>query len=118
MAAVSLHARQPNVLRAVIAANGTVSSIVDLDGYSIVGLIAATALTAATLSFEVSDRLGGTYVLLRNDDGTAVVTGILSGTFALSGEGVLKRLAPYRYVRIVTSVVQPSGVTFLLPVRA
>lgn len=118
MPAVSIHARQPNLVIGSIPVNGTITEPLDLDGYSIIGLIATTPLTAGSIVFHVSQALNGVYVPLRNDDGTQVATSSQSGTFALSTEGVIKRLAAYRYVRIATSSSQTNGVTFVLPVRA
>lgn len=118
MPSVTIHARQPNLVIGSIPVNGTITEPIDLDGYSIIGLIAITSLTESSIGFHVSQALNGVYVPLRNDDGTPVATGSQSGTFALSAEGVIKRLSAYRYVRIATSSSQTNGVIFVLPVRA
>lgn len=106
-----------NAVQTTIPANGTITGIVDLMGYGVVGLIAETAFSVGTLYFDVAATAAGEFHQLRRDDGTLVATGALSGTFALGADGVLKHLAAYRYVRIRTDAAQASGVTFRLPLR-
>lgn len=115
----------PNQVNAAFTNNGTLTNEIDLVGYSIVGLIVTGSMTNGTLGFMVSDlpdvpnRPGGqagVYRDLKNADGSNVTIGAVSGQFAVSGEA-LKPLAPYRYVRIKSSVAQPSTVTLVLPLK-
>lgn len=107
-----------NAIRVTIPPNSNLTDPIDLMGYGVVGLIAETPLTSATLSFEVAPtETSLSFYELRKDDGTPVVTGLLAGSFALGADGVLKHLSAYRYVRIKTSVNQPSGVTFRITLR-
>ncbi|GIV50491.1 MAG: hypothetical protein KatS3mg038_1012 [Candidatus Kapaibacterium sp.] len=116
---VSVHERQPNVLQASIAAGTTTSSVVDLSGYSILGLVALSALPACKLSFRVSHVLAGPFVdLVSESSGLPLETNLVSGQFALPSNGILGALAAYRYICIVMSVAPSSDVQFAIPVRA
>lgn len=111
-----------NLLTGTITATGTLTAEIDLMEYTLAGLIAATTMTNGTLSFQVSPTSdnstdGGAYVDVKGTDGSNVAYGPLSGTFALKGTD-LEFLRPYRYVKIKTSVAQPTGLQFRLPVKA
>ncbi|MDD5001483.1 MAG: hypothetical protein PHO55_10940 [Thiomonas arsenitoxydans] len=110
---------RPAVLNGTILPGGTLSSEIDTGEYGVLGLIAATSFTNGTITFRVSnlsDAEGGAYVSLKNTDGDDKSFGPVSGTFALTGDD-LSCLAPYRYVRIESSIAQSAGVSFILPVK-
>lgn len=116
---VSVGQHNWNTLQGTINAGGTLTGEIDLQGYTHIGLMTATNMTAGTLSFEVANQSlasGGVYASLKDGSGVDVqIPG--SDVFALSGE-VMKVLAPYRYVRIKTSSAQTSGLLLKLPVKA
>lgn len=112
-----LSERHAENIAASIAANETTSGAIDLRGYVILGLIATSAMISGNLAFQVSDALDGTYVDVEDSSGSAVSLGAFSGTFALKADD-LAFLAPYRYLKIVSSVAQTNGVSFILPVKA
>ena len=107
-----------NTLQGTINVDGTLSNEIDVQGYTWIGLMAVTDMTAGTLSFEVADFAlgnGGVYATLKNASGADVqIPG--EGKFAVSGDALLV-LAPYRYVRIKTSSQQTGGLLFKLPVK-
>lgn len=113
-----------NLLRGTILGGGTLSPEIDTMEFSLLGLIANTAMVACTLSFQVSansdnDAAPNTsnYVDVKDNTGTVISFGPLSNTFALSGDQ-LAFLAPYRYIKIKSAVAQTNGVALLLPAKA
>lgn len=110
----------PNQVYTSFTNNGTLTGEIDLVGYSIVGLkVAGGSFANGTLGFMVSDKpdeKSGVYVDLKNADGSNVAIGAVSGQFAVSGEA-LKPLAPYRYVRVKSSVNQASSVILAMPLK-
>lgn len=102
-----------------IPAGGTLSQEFDLATWSQVGML-ITNFASGSLSFLASDkpdRLGSHYTLIRALDGSALSTGALAGTVALSG-AALSFLAPFRYVKFLASTTQPNAPTISLIVKA
>lgn len=64
--------RANNAQTASIAASGTTSTAVVLDGYSFGGIIMPAQFTGTALTFTVCDTQGGTYVGLEDASGTAI----------------------------------------------
>lgn len=116
MSNVSVVANTPATKYGTISTGGTLTPEIDLDGYSVFGLMTLTAFAAGTINFQVSDVSGGTYVTLKDKDGTAIRIGG-TGLFAVSAVD-LACLLPYRYVRLLSTVTQTNGVLFALPVRS
>lgn len=106
-----------------ITAGGTLTSELDLGGWSTAGLISDGSALTGTLTFQVSaysdndTRFSSNYVELRNGDGTALSITIAANR-AISGDEIIQALASYRYVKIKTSAAQTNGAKFYLPVKA
>lgn len=116
---VGITHHNPNVLTGTIPINGTLTHEIDLMGFTTIGLW-YTGATNGTLSFQVAEKpdiQGGTFVDLLAANGAAVTFGPSGAAGAVSGL-VMEALAPYRYVKIKTSIAQATAVTFKLPVKA
>jgi hypothetical protein len=57
---------------ATIAASGTASDSVVLNGFSFGGFILPSAFTSTAMTFTVCDSEGGTYVALEDADGASI----------------------------------------------
>lgn len=106
-----------NAFSGTILPGGTVAEAIDLEGYESIGLVITTPMTTGSIVFEIATSQGGPWIPLIDDTGNQVATSSLTGVFALSGEGVIRRLAPYRYVRLRTSTAQTSGLAFSVVVK-
>jgi hypothetical protein len=103
-----------------IATNGTLSEEFDLSNYTMLGLLVDNA-TNGTLNFWVAPKAladGGVYRPVYNADGTTYAATLKTGDNALSSVTVMNAIAPYRYVRLVTSVAQVNGPTCRFVVKA
>jgi hypothetical protein len=59
------------------------SAAINLAGLSLVGIILPAAFTGTALTFEVSDSLAGTYVVLKSStSGTSLSYTVAQGTYA------------------------------------
>lgn len=117
MTASMLVGHATNAFHGTINAAGTLTNEIDVGEYAVLGLVATTTMTPGTLTFQVATASGGTYYELKDSSGTAISIGPVSGVFAIES-GILTKLAPYRYVKIKTSIAQPSGLEFTLPAKA
>lgn len=116
---MQLAGRQVSYLPGTILPNGTISNEIDISEYALIGLKTITSMTSGTLQFFVSEKpeaQGGAFGPVRALSGGVKESGSLSGIFALDASD-LSFLAPYRYLRVVTSVAQASGLAFALPVK-
>ena len=103
-----------------IGTNGTLSEECDLTGYTLGGLTIDNA-SNGTLTFWVSHQplsSGNTYRPVYNSDGTQYSVTLPSGNVAFSASVIVNAIAPYRYVRLVTSVAQASAPTCRWIVKA
>ncbi len=111
---VRLIGSNPSMVTGTIAANGTLSEEFDLEGYTLVGLLADN-LTLGTLNFWVAHQSlanGGIYRQVLDQFGNAKVIGPVSGNIAVSSDALTQILAAYRYVRVGTgSTGQTNGPT-------
>jgi len=97
------------VIEAVIASGGTESAEVDLENFSIMGLLIPT-LDSGNLTFKVSDKPGGTFQTLTTAVPAAIAVVAGTGNFALGADD-LTDLAPYRFVKIVSAATQTAART-------
>ncbi len=88
---------------ATIAINGTTSSEVDLENNCDFMQIIIPTITSGTVSIQVSDVTGGTFVALGNSQTTVAGTGAYATTFKLGG---------YQYIKVVTGAAQGAARTF------
>lgn len=112
-----------NAFHGTIATGGTLSEIIDTEGWSIGGLIVrglTATLTLGTLTIQVSDSSDeDTFVILQNN-----VSGVLTNVawlhstadFAVSFVDI-QLIRPYRYVRFVDAVAQTYGAKFTIAVK-
>jgi hypothetical protein len=92
------------VFSMVVANGATVSSIIDLTGFSSRGLIVGSQFDGTTITFQVSDTLAGTYVALYDITNTQVsMTVAASRAYDLPGE-----LMVWRFIKIVCGTVQAT----------
>lgn len=109
----------PSVVQGTIGANGTLSEEFDLTGWNSLGLLSDTA-SNGTMNFLVSWQplSSGTnsYRLVRDNAGAAYALTIPSGSSAYKASDIAV-LAPYRYVRLLSSVSQGAGNQFTFVVK-
>lgn len=109
-----------SIVIGTVGAGGTLSEEFNIDNYSIFGLLVDNA-TNGTLNLLVADQslTSGTnsYRLLRDTAGAAVAYTLPAGNTAFK-EIDMKVIAPYRFVRFLTSIGQASGSTFKIVVKA
>lgn len=55
--------------KATIAASGTTSGAVDLEGLQLLGFIMPASLTGTTMTLTMSTEIAGTYVTVQDGDG-------------------------------------------------
>lgn len=83
-----------------IFTGGTKSSVVDLLGYSLVGIIIPAAFTGTALSFETSDAADGTFVPVKSTtSGSALSYTVAQGTYAAIDP---KDFAGVRFIKFVS----------------
>lgn len=112
---------QANAFQTTIGTGGTLSGIIDLEGWDTQGLIVVatgSTLVVSTLGFQVSADGSNFYTLQDVVSGVLASLGIGHSTsnFAVAADD-LAVLKPYRYVRFTESVAQPNGVTLIMPVK-
>ena len=85
---------------ATIASGQSLSDEIDLEGYSLLGIIMPGSWTAAGLSFEAAQSPGGSFQDLHDSAGAeAVVTAAASRAIGLAGV-TAEALAPFRIIKI------------------
>ncbi len=122
---MSLQTPLNNTIYGTILAGGTLSSEFNVQGYSLLGLIALSNSVLGTLGFAVSDlpdvpyqpgKPTGVYRTLVGANGTPVAIGPVSGQFGLSSEALLP-VKGYHYIRISTTA-QTNGAALALILKA
>ncbi len=101
----------PNNIIDVMTATATLSSGVDLGGYTLRGLIQPLMGSGANLVFQVSGSALA-WTTLASTAGVAFsATALQTGSYAMD-QSVLAPLAPYRWVRISATVLQTATRNF------
>lgn len=109
-----------NQLSGTIGASGSLTRVIDTEGFDVHGLILRPSsgtgtLAAGTVQFRVGVLPGTVYPLV---DATNTRVGFPNDTSALAYSFVaVQCLRPYRYVQVETSVNQTQAVDVLLPVK-
>jgi len=97
-----------DIKKCTILISGTDSSVVDLEDFTILGLIIPT-LDSTDLTFKVCNTAGGTFIGLKVLAGTSALTiTATTGNFAVVSND-LEGLSGYRYVQIIASAAQNGG---------
>lgn len=107
--------RALRAVTATIAAAGTESAAIDLENFAVIGLILPTQDTA-NITFKVSDKIAGTYVLLKDKDGGTITITATTGGFAV-GSDDLAPLAAYRYIKVVSSAAQTTAEEYIFMLK-
>lgn len=111
-----------NAFIGTIAAGGTLSEIIDTEGFPFHGLIVSaltSTLTVSTLNILVSnDTTVGFATLQQVTAGVLgnIAWGHQTGNFAVSGND-MQVIKPYRYVRFIESAAQVNGAKYMIPVK-
>lgn len=109
-----------NQLSGTIGASGSLTRIIDTEGFALHGLIlrptsGSGTMVAGTVQFRVGIAAGTVYPLV---DASNVRVGFPNGTSALAYSWIaLQCLRPYRYVQVETSANQTQSVDVILPVK-
>lgn len=90
----------PTPVTATIAQNATLSGAVDLGTMKDMGLIMPGVWTAAHITFQVCDTLGGTYAELVDATGTEVNIAVSAGVAYSLATSTQRLLAPWRFIKI------------------
>lgn len=113
-----LHADQLNQFKVTIASAGSLSTSVDMEGWTVPGMMvqpAGTSMVAGSISFQVSVDNSTFFPL---NDSTNTLISVPHGTSGVAyGAAVIQAIAPYRYLRVLDSSVQPTGVNVIFPVK-
>lgn len=113
MTNVMLAGSNDSQVNGTFGASGTLSEQFDLSNYTLAGLMIDGAANG-TLNFLVSQNLfipgtqANNYRLVYNSDGTPYALTIPSGNVAFSAAVTVSAIAPYRYVRLLSSVAQSN----------
>ena len=94
----------------VQATDDDLTPAIDLEGYSISGLI-IPVLTSANLTFTVSETIAGTYFTVKDKDAAAFTIAAGTGSLAVSSVD-LEALKGYRFIKIASSAGQVSNRVF------
>lgn len=113
---------QANKMSATLttAADG-LSSVVDLQAYTLMGIIMPSTWATAGITFKVSESSGGTFYDLYDDAGNEVSASAANGR-SVSLDSIALKLAPFRYIKMrsgttATPVAQSTNVTITLLVK-
>lgn len=115
MSNVMIIGSNPSLVIGTVGAQGTLSEQFDLASYNSLGLL-SDAASNGTLNFWVSNQqyIPGTqadnYRLLRASDGSAYALTLPAGSSAFKAADIAV-IAPYRFVRLGTSVAQANSTT-------
>lgn len=108
--------RQNGYIDVVILNTGTVSTIADLEGFAVLGLLIPT-ITSATLTFQVAKERTGTYYTVKSIDASTAFT-IAASTGACAVESNdLEALKGYRFIKIVAGASQGAERTLTFVVK-
>lgn len=96
-----------------ISEDNDLSTVADLEGLALMGLLVPVTNGTPTLTFQVCDTEGGTFVDLLDKDGSTSAVEISGGAaaFGVSSDD-LAALAGYRFVKVKGSVAQVADRTF------
>lgn len=94
--------KTPRVIRANIAASGTVSQEIDLGDLSITHLLMPAAFTGTAITFQASIAPGGTFYPVYTDAGAAVSVTVANERAVALSEAVRNNLRGLRIVKIVS----------------
>ena len=109
--------RHENVLISGSVLSGLAASEqFDLKEWTIAGLLVPT-LNSGAVSFQVSPVSGGTFLDLKQSDGTLFSVPVTSGNCAICDSAFRDILSPWRYVKIIVSA-QVDGRTFKFVMKA
>jgi hypothetical protein len=90
----------PTVTTATIGNNASLSAAVDIGPMRSIGIIMPAAWTAADLTFQVCDTLGGTYVNLYDASGTEVDIAVTTSKAYTLSAAMTRLIAPWRYLKV------------------
>lgn len=100
---------------ATIAAGGTTSDTVDLEGYTLAAVYMPAAFTGTALAVQAAPSRGGAFLPVHKDDGTAVsITAAASRVVGI--DLAAGTLAALRYVQLVSNAAEAGerALTLLL----
>jgi hypothetical protein len=98
---------------ATIASGASTSAAVDLNGYTLVGLVMPSAFTGTTMTFTMSPN-DGTYVSITNAGGTALSATVAASKCILFTPG---DFVGVRFIKLVSGSSEGAGRTITLALR-
>lgn len=103
-------------MRVTIAEGATKSSAIDLSQSTFTALLIPDGFTGATITFEASVD-GETWKAVVDDTGAAVSITATDDRWVALGGAVAARLAPFRYLKLVSAGAEGAARTILLSAR-
>lgn len=100
---------------AVIPNAGTTTPEVDLLGLTLRGVYTPTALTGTAFTFLASQTSGGTFVAVRNEDGSAYTLTVAASRYTRVNPQVFEGL---RFLKIVSGSAEGAARTLGLAARS
>jgi len=93
-----------NVITTTISTAATgLSSVVDLNGFSMFGLMVPSTWSAANITIQAADTAGGTFMDVYDDAGNEVsITAAASRAVGCDSNAL--KIAPFRYVKFRSGV--------------
>jgi hypothetical protein len=91
---------EPNVKTVTIASGASLSGAVDLEGYTLVGILMPAAWTAAALTFAVASTLAGTYADAYTDAGVEVSATVAASRYVGLRSDLAMALAAARFLKV------------------
>lgn len=105
------------VRTATIANGQTTSDVIDLGGFTHVGVIMPAAITGATCSLVVCDTATGTFAPLHDNAGALkTITWTAAKAFTLGREAGID-LTAFRYIKLVSAGAEGAARTFTIVLR-
>ena len=99
--------REHGYVSGTIAKDGTSTDAMDLEGYSVTGLMLPT-LDTTNITFTASNLVAGTYYTVKDMDGSTFTITATTGAMAV-GSDDLSPLFGYRFVKVVASAAQTTA---------
>ncbi len=109
--------RKPVTRTVTILSGQTVSDVQDLRDYALVGIILPAAMTGVTMTFQVSDVRGGTYVPAYDSEGNQVSIGVAASRAIGFSGAEADAMSPFQFIKLVSGSAEGANRTIILCLR-
>lgn len=94
---------------AVIAVSGSQSSVINMYGYAIKGVITPAAFTGTTLTFFAAAFEEGPYLEVRDDAGALVSVVVAPNRYTVFSAATLERLAGVNFAKVASGAAEGAA---------